>query len=249
VQRHAVSHNRDHSFPYHSARRCNHHHSSSRYIGILIAPDVAIDKDFRSHCPPHTTRYDPRDCRAIPQARIQVSIRLDQLQPLLCVRINDRLKCPFNDRRHRRRHARGGLTANSLVVSSSIIRPTGCLTGKEILPNGTYLELISFTRPDSHHPPSSPSHDTRHNHPRANKANDWVAYTFLGTPNATLPLSAILNARLQAAGSDVYYDPEVTGGRTRPDGVEIKWELSTPARWGRMWVHRGCRSSAAISRR
>ena len=46
------------------------------------------------------------------------------------------------------------------------------------------------------------------------------------------PLSAIVNARLQAASSDVRYDPEVPGGRTRPDGVEIKWELSTPAHWG-----------------
>jgi hypothetical protein len=44
------------------------------------------------------------------------------------------------------------------------------------------------------------------------------------------PLSAIVNARLQAAGSDVHYDPEVPGGRTLPNGVEIKWELSTPAR-------------------
>jgi hypothetical protein len=33
-----------------------------------------------------------------------------------------------------------------------------------------------------------------------------------------------MNARLQAASSDVHYDPEVPGGRTRPDGVEIKWE-------------------------
>jgi hypothetical protein len=41
-----------------------------------------------------------------------------------------------------------------------------------------------------------------------------------------------VNARLKAAGSDTHYEPEVSGGRTRPDGVEIKWELSTPARWG-----------------
>ncbi|KAI9453911.1 glyoxalase-like domain-containing protein [Lactarius psammicola] len=109
----------------------------------------------------------------------------------------------------------GGLTANSLII----------------LPNGTYLELISFTHPESHYPHSSPSHDARHHHQWANKANGWVAYAFLGTPHITPPLSAILNVRLQGVGSDTRYAPEVPGGRLRPDGVEIKWELTTPARW------------------
>lgn len=103
--------------------------------------------------------------------------------------------------------------------------------GKQILPDGAYLELISFTHPESRYPPSSPSHDARHHHQWANKPNGWVAFAFLGAPHAAPPLSAILNARLQAAGSDTQYKPEVSGGRTRPDGVEIKWELTTPARW------------------
>ncbi|KAF8264651.1 peptidase S8/S53 domain-containing protein [Lactarius quietus] len=109
----------------------------------------------------------------------------------------------------------GGLTANSLVI----------------MPDGTYLELISFTHPESHYPPSSPSHDTRRNHPWANKANGWLAFAFLGSPHAAPPISTILNTRLQAAGSDTRYGPEVPGGRTRPDGVEIKWEVTTPTRW------------------
>jgi len=108
-----------------------------------------------------------------------------------------------------------GLTANSLVT----------------FPDGPYLELISFTHPESHYPPSSPSHDARHNHPWANKANGWLAYAFLGAPHATPPLSAIVNARLQAAGSDTRYESEFSGGRTRPDGVELKWELTTPTHW------------------
>ena len=106
-----------------------------------------------------------------------------------------------------------------------------CVWEKQILPDGTYLELISFTHPESHYPPSSPSHDARHNHPWANKANGWLAFAFLGALDATPPLSAILNARLQATGSETRYMPEVPGGRVRPDGIEVKWELTTPARW------------------
>lgn len=109
----------------------------------------------------------------------------------------------------------GGLTANSLIV----------------LPDGTYLELISFTHPESHYPHSSPSHDARHHHQWANKENGWVAYAFLGALDAAPPISAILNGRLKAVSSETRYSPEVSGGRTRPDGVDLKWELTTPARW------------------
>jgi hypothetical protein len=34
---------------------------------------------------------------------------------------------------------------------------------------------------------------------------------------------------LQVVGSNTHYEPEVSGGRTRPDGVEIKWDVLTPA--------------------
>ena len=73
-----------------------------------------------------------------------------------------------------------------------------------------YLELIPFTHPESHYPPSSPSSDTRqNNHPRANKANGWLAYVFLCAPRAAPPPSAILNTLLQAASGDTHYEPEV----------------------------------------
>ena len=82
------------------------------------------------------------------------------------------------------------------------------MTGEQILPGGSYLELISFTHPESHYPPSSPPPRRADNDPWANKANGWLAYAFLGAPYATPLLSAIVNARLQAASSDIhYYEP------------------------------------------
>ena len=70
-------------------------------------------------------------------------------------------------------------------------------------------ELISFMFPESHYLPSSPSHDMRHNHPWANKANGWLAYAFPSVSYATPPLSTILSVLLQAAGSETHYELEV----------------------------------------
>lgn len=99
------------------------------------------------------------------------------------------------------------------------------------MPDGAYLELISFTHPESHYPPSSPSRDARCRQQWSNKACGWVAYSFLGSPRATPPLSALLNERLNGAGSSTRYAAEIAGGRVRPDGVEIQWEITPPARW------------------
>jgi len=99
------------------------------------------------------------------------------------------------------------------------------------MPDGAYLELISFTHPESHYPPSSPSRDARRRQQWANKECGWVAYAFLGAPRAPQPLSALLNERLSGAGSNTRYAPEDAGGRTRSDGVEIQWEITPPARW------------------
>ena len=83
------------------------------------------------------------------------------------------------------------------------------MDGERILPDGTYLELTSFTHPELHYPPSNPSHDAQHNHLWANKANDWLGYALLGAAHATAPLSAILNTLLQPASSDTHYEAEV----------------------------------------
>jgi Glyoxalase-like domain len=100
------------------------------------------------------------------------------------------------------------------------------------MPDGAYIELLSFTHPESHYPPSSPAHEARRNQPWANKACGWVAYAFLGAPQSPPPLSTLLNRRLRDVGSSTRYEAEVAGGRRRLDGVEIKWKLTPPAMLG-----------------
>ena len=101
------------------------------------------------------------------------------------------------------------------------------------MPDGTYIELLSFTHPESHYPPSSPAHEARRTQPWANKLCGWVAYAFLGAPKSPAqplpPLSMLLNRRLHDVGSSTWYEAEVVGGRRRSDGFEIKWEVTPPA--------------------
>ena len=100
------------------------------------------------------------------------------------------------------------------------------------MPDGAYIELLSFTHPESHYPPSSPSHESRCRQQWANKACGWVAYAFLGAPSSMPPLSALLNERLRDEGSNTRYEAEVAGGRRRTsDGIESRWEITQPARW------------------
>jgi len=98
------------------------------------------------------------------------------------------------------------------------------------MPDGVYIELLSFTHPESHYPPSSPAHEARRNQQWANKACGWVSYAWLGALQSP-PLSTRLNKRLRNLGSSTRYEAEVPGGRRRLDGIEIKWELTTPAKW------------------
>jgi hypothetical protein len=101
------------------------------------------------------------------------------------------------------------------------------------MPDGAYIELLSFTHPESHYPPSSPAHEARRNQPWANKPCGWVAYAFHGAPQSSPrpvpPLSTLLNKRLRELGSSTQYEAEVAGGRRRLDGIELKWEITPPA--------------------
>jgi hypothetical protein len=121
------------------------------------------------------------------------------------------------------------------------------------MPDGAYLELLSFTHPESHYPPSSPSRDARRHQPWANKSCGWVAYSFLGAPHATPRLSELLNERLDDAGSTTRYAAEVAGGRARPKSrVDARGRTASRSsgrsprlRGGRRKrAGRACRSSA-----
>ena len=61
--------------------------------------------------------------------------------------------------------------------------------------DGTYIELLSFTHPESHHLRSSLSHEVRQRHPLANKVCDSAAYAFLNIPPP--PLSMLNTCAMQ----------------------------------------------------
>lgn len=107
----------------------------------------------------------------------------------------------------------GGLTANALVI----------------LATGSYLELISFTHPASHYPPSSPDRQKRDANPWSHKHPGWIDYAFLGASDPDVPIARIINERARLDGSGVEYEPEVTGGRVREDGKTMKWMITAPS--------------------
>ena len=96
----------------------------------------------------------------------------------------------------------------------------------QVFQDGVYLELISFTHPLSHYPPSSPEHKKRESNPWASKLPGWIDYAFLG--NSSTSISEIINKRAIEDGSGVEYLPEVKGGRERPDGKVLEWMISGP---------------------
>lgn len=95
-----------------------------------------------------------------------------------------------------------------------------------VFQDGVYLELISFTHPASHYPPSSPERHKRESNRWASKSPGWIDYAFLG--NSTTSISDIINKRAAEDGSGVEYLPEKKGGRERPDGKVLEWVISSP---------------------
>ncbi|KAK0210124.1 glyoxalase-like domain-containing protein [Desarmillaria ectypa] len=106
-----------------------------------------------------------------------------------------------------------GLTSNALVI----------------LADGVYLELIAFTHAASWYPPGSDERHRRETHRWATKQLGWIDFAFLGNGSNTTRISDIINARGKIDGSRTVYRSEVEGGRIRPDGVELKWLISSPA--------------------
>lgn len=58
-----------------------------------------------------------------------------------------------------------------------------------------------------------------------------MAYSFAGSPSANPSISQIINERLETIGSTYRYQDPVEGGRTRPDGTKMLWELVKPTAW------------------
>jgi len=98
----------------------------------------------------------------------------------------------------------------------------------QILAEGVYLELISFTHPPSYYPPGSPERKARDSNPWASKVSGWIDFAFLGNGSLTTRISDIINERARKDGSGVVYTPEWAGGRERPDGRVLKWVISAP---------------------
>uniref|UniRef100_D8PU48 Glyoxalase-like domain-containing protein n=2 Tax=Schizophyllum commune (strain H4-8 / FGSC 9210) TaxID=578458 RepID=D8PU48_SCHCM len=105
-----------------------------------------------------------------------------------------------------------GLTENALIS----------------FPDGTYVELISFTHDPSYYPPGSPERAAREAHRWANKSSGWIDYAFLGNGVLDPPnrISDLVNARATAHGGEPIYKAEVPGGRLRPDGVRLDWVIT-----------------------
>ena len=106
------------------------------------------------------------------------------------------------------------------------------MTIEQILSDLSYIEIIAFEHPAEYYKEGTPEHTARVNHQWANKAaGGLVAYAFAGSPDATPSLAEIINKRLESAGSAYRYQDPVRGGRTRPDGTQMEWELVKPTAW------------------
>lgn len=94
----------------------------------------------------------------------------------------------------------------------------------QILGDGVYLELISFTHPASHYPLGSPERKQRDGNSWAHKQPGWIDFAFLGS--STTSIAHIINDRAEREHTGVQYTPETRGGHTRADGRVLAWVIS-----------------------
>ncbi|KAF8129280.1 glyoxalase-like domain-containing protein [Boletus edulis] len=119
----------------------------------------------------------------------------------------------------------GGLSSNALVVSLHFYQPTYRSSQlAQILGDGAYLELISFTHPASHYPIGSPDRQRRDSGPWAHKDPGWIDFAFLGS--SATSIAHIINTRAERDHSEIHYTPETPGGRTRTDGRVLEWVIT-----------------------
>ena len=105
----------------------------------------------------------------------------------------------------------------------------------QILSDGAYIELISFTHPVGFYPPESPERKAREAHKWGKAPPGWIDYAFLGfgssnpAPDNSSDLADVINERAATQGASTKYDATVPGGRIRPDGKELKWQITAPS--------------------
>lgn len=97
------------------------------------------------------------------------------------------------------RHA-DGLTENKLII----------------LADGVYIELIAFV---------DDAPDRKHGHWWGSLPNGIIDFAL--TSSTSADVQPVRDA-LGKAGLPVTYAPARDGGRTRPDGVEVKWQVTFP---------------------
>lgn len=106
------------------------------------------------------------------------------------------------------RHA-DGVTENRLILFS----------------DGVYLELIAFV-------PGKEAERARH---RWGDRREGTIVDWASTLHAEEGLD-IVRDRVKSTGTGFEYKEAVDGGRTRPDGVELKWVISS---WTHSWRRSG----------
>ncbi|KAI5474933.1 hypothetical protein MNV49_002183 [Pseudohyphozyma bogoriensis] len=94
-----------------------------------------------------------------------------------------------------------GLTENTLII----------------LPDGVYLEILSFQE--------GVTPERRDPHWWGRKQNGWIDFALLPTPQTAAERVAAANER---AGATFFQEP-IYGGRTTPDGKEVKWAVAFPS--------------------
>lgn len=130
------------------------------------------------------------------------------------------------------------LTANFTISPGG--RHADDKTENRLIPlaDGSYIELIAFIDDD-------PARRAGHWWDKPYGIVDWA----LTSPSQPGEEVEAVNARLGRAGSGVRYEKPRRGGRTRPDGVKMEWEVTFPEGTGRGFVPFWCHDVTERGRR
>ncbi|KAG9011180.1 hypothetical protein FRB94_009106 [Tulasnella sp. JGI-2019a] len=99
-----------------------------------------------------------------------------------------------------------GMTSNALVIFN----------------DGVYLELIAFRHEVDYYPVGTPERERRESHWWASKSPGWIDWANLGIDHE------VANTINNRSGGLVEYHQPQEGGRTKPDGTELKWRVTFP---------------------